>query len=466
MKHPALSRAMSVALLILCLVSFLAGLGGLGKARKDYEASLREQTKLKENLEEYRTLLAENEGQNPYEDQSAALDALQEQHADTSAEHRTELATYSATKGGIQTGVDALDEADAAVAAAKEKFKAEKAAFEAERAAFMKQYEEYQKGQELLLGLKGQAAQMEQLLTITTPEALEQEKLALESRAQELQQEEEALKSEQDPEVLDQKQQELNTKKAALEQEQAAYQERLAAYQEAVTALPALQGQIAGMEAELNKVNGAELETFKAQLDAGAAAMEEGEKQLRKMEESLYYNRTLIWYELGQLEEQAEEMAATRDTLLQESEEISQRKQQSEEQKQREKRLRSLKLGFQEYDSVEAAVEQGQELIPAVEALQAELARQSQQENTCRILACAWMMAALVAGLLCLLGCFEIIKKPRLARRAALLCLLCALVATGALLYCGYDISYAALGLGIFALLQIPVSGVIKKKKA
>lgn len=464
MKHPALSRTFAVVLLILCLVSFLAGLGGLGKARSDYESSQRELTRLGEELEEYKTLLAENEGQESYDAQSAALSDLQEQHEETSAGHRTELATYSATKGGIQTGVEALDEADAAMANAKREFEAKKKEFEAQKAAFMEQYNAYQQALAALPGLKDQAAQLELLLASTTPEALEEEGLALEGRAQTLLQEEEALKAEQDPELLAQKQQELEAKKAALEQDRAAYQARLEAYQTAAASLPMLQQQIAGMEAGMSQVNGAQLEAIKAQMDAGALALEEGKKQLQEAEYALYHNRALIWYELGKLEDQAVEMAGTRDTLMQESEEIAQKQQQSEEQKLREKRLRSLRLLFAEEESVAAAMEQGEELIPAVERHIGSFAERAQRDNTLRILACAWMMAALPAGLLCLLSSFELIQKPRLARRGAVLCLLCALIGMGALWYIGRGLSYAAMGLGIFALLQILASAPLKKK--
>ena len=196
-----------------------------------------------------------------------------------------------------------------------------------------------------------------------------------------------------------------------------------------------------------------------------ALAMAEGEKQIQEAEAALYHNRALIWYELGKLEDQAAEMAATRDALQQESAEIAQKQQQSEEQKLREKRLRSLRLLFAEAESVKAALERGEDLVPAVEAYLQSLRLQGHKENQYRILACVWMMAALPAGILCLLSCFEIIKKPRLARRGAVLCLLCAMVSMGAFWYIGRGVSYAALGLGIFALLQILASAPLKKKK-
>ena len=463
MKHPALSRALAVVLLILCVVSCLAGLGGLNKARSDYEDSQRQLKKLGEDLEEYQKLLAENEGQENYEQQLGNLDSLREKHEELSAEHHTELATYSATKGGIQTGVEALDEADAAMARARAEFEAKKQEFEAQQAAFMKQYNDFQQGLAALQALKEQEAQLKTLVEEVDAAALESQKQELEAKALALGQEEAELAARED--ATEQEWEELNQRKDALLQEQTVFAQKYEGYQQALSGLAALQEQIVPLQMMVDAVDPNALEMGKKGFEEGALALAEGEKQLGEAEYALYHNRALIWYELGQLEEQAQEMAETRDSLLQEMDEISQKQQQSEEQKLREKRLRSLKLGFAEAESVKAALERGEDLVPAVEAYIQSLRLQSQKENQYRILACAWMMAALPVGILCFLLCFELIKKPRRARWAAAMCLLCAVLSLGALWYVGRGLSYAALGLGLFALLQILVSAPLKKKK-
>ena len=190
------------------------------------------------------------------------------------------------------------------------------------------------------------------------------------------------------------------------------------------------------------------------------------EEQIKKGEESLYYNRTLIWYELGQLEEQAAELEQTKNELLEEREEIDQKEQISEEQKKREKRIRSLYLTFMDKPEIKEKVDQGEDFVGVTEKYIADFKQNSTQENVYRGYACILMMVSMLPFVICFLASFEIIKKGSFARSGAFMVLLCAAAAMGILIYIGMGVSYSAAAVTFFAFIQFLVSGKKKVRKA
>ena len=111
MKHPALARVFSVVLAILCLLMLVNGVKGFGKA--DAEAAERAafSEKYAQRIETYRQLDEELANSISYEEAYQELEKLQEQHDADASQHRTDVALYSAEKGGYTMGADMIWEA-------------------------------------------------------------------------------------------------------------------------------------------------------------------------------------------------------------------------------------------------------------------------------------------------------------------------------------------------------------------
>ena len=112
MKHPALTQALSIVLLMLSLTMAAAGVLGLRSAASERQAVLESMDRLRRRAEEYRRLADFAEGTVSFAEQNEALEARQTQHDKDSSRHRAELGTYTATKYGINMGTEAIDRAD------------------------------------------------------------------------------------------------------------------------------------------------------------------------------------------------------------------------------------------------------------------------------------------------------------------------------------------------------------------
>ena len=112
MKHPALTRVLAIVLAILCLTMGMAGWLGLRRAERERQSALDEAERLRGRVAEYQTLMTKLEGNKSYNKQTEKIDKKQAAHDKDSAEHRTELSTYTLTQFGLKMGTDALDVAD------------------------------------------------------------------------------------------------------------------------------------------------------------------------------------------------------------------------------------------------------------------------------------------------------------------------------------------------------------------
>ena len=131
MKHPALTRVLSIALVVLCLTMAAAGALGLNQAQRDRRLSLEDMERLRGRVEEYRALTAKLEGRESGDALSGRLDEESQAHDRESAQHRSELGTFTATQYGLNAGLDAIDQAEA-------QFASLKAAFEKGMASYRK----------------------------------------------------------------------------------------------------------------------------------------------------------------------------------------------------------------------------------------------------------------------------------------------------------------------------------------
>lgn len=116
MRYPALSRMLAVFLAVVSLITLVAGALGLGRAGKDYQEQQREDTLLESRISQSEELLRQLEEQEAaYHRASAALPERQQKHQSDSAKYRMQLATYTATRAGLQMGRQQLDQASAAL---------------------------------------------------------------------------------------------------------------------------------------------------------------------------------------------------------------------------------------------------------------------------------------------------------------------------------------------------------------
>ena len=150
MKFPALTRIFSLVLAILCLTMFLAGLGSVGAAMKDRSKGLAEHDRLSERLEEYRNICTSLNGGVSYQESSQLLSEEQEKHDAEASQHRMDLAVYTATRSGLQTGEAALAEAEATFLEGKTQYEEGLAQFQAQESAFWSGYFQFQDGKQQL----------------------------------------------------------------------------------------------------------------------------------------------------------------------------------------------------------------------------------------------------------------------------------------------------------------------------
>ena len=150
LKHPALTRMFSVVLVVLCLTMLLAGLGSVLGALRDRDKGMADYGRLSGRIEEYEQVLGELEGHASYREANEALRAELEEHDDQAAQHRMDLAIYTATRGGLRAGAAALDQAEQAFQQGMAQYYEGIALFEEQERAFWEGYEQFQQGKRQL----------------------------------------------------------------------------------------------------------------------------------------------------------------------------------------------------------------------------------------------------------------------------------------------------------------------------
>ena len=150
LKHPALTRLLSLVLAVLCLAMLLAGLGSIAGAISGRDSAMADYGRLTGRIEEYEQILSELQGQTGYREANLAFTEKQEQHDEQAAQHRMDLAVYTATRGGLQAGSAALDQAEEAFNQGMAQYYAGIALFEEQEKAFWEGYEQFQEGKRQL----------------------------------------------------------------------------------------------------------------------------------------------------------------------------------------------------------------------------------------------------------------------------------------------------------------------------
>ena len=165
MKHPALTRVFSIVLVVLCLAMLLVGIAGNHAAETERDKGQAAVELLEQRMEDYHTVTLALEGKISYADASAELDARQTQHNEDASQHKTDLATYTATRSGLNEGMKALDEAEAALSAGREQYEAGLREFEVQEAAFWEGYNKFVEGKHQLEAAQAQYQTMANLVS-------------------------------------------------------------------------------------------------------------------------------------------------------------------------------------------------------------------------------------------------------------------------------------------------------------
>ena len=119
MKHPTLVRVFSIVLAIMCVIMLGGGISGFGKAAKERDERTAEAQRYEERIETYRQADEKLAGSISYEDAYKVLKELLEEHDGEASQHRTDLAEYSAKKGGYEMAAALINDAKQELADAK-----------------------------------------------------------------------------------------------------------------------------------------------------------------------------------------------------------------------------------------------------------------------------------------------------------------------------------------------------------
>ena len=526
MKHPALIRALAVVLSVLCLVMLLAGVAGILQAGADKRKDEAAYARLSSQIQEYKTVLQALDGSISYEQAKEELDKLQQSHDEDASAHKMELATYTATKGGLKQGTEALDQADAALAAGWEQYEAGLKEFEAQAAAFEAVYQQFLQGKEQLSQGWDKYNSASQLLTMSAaqlsalknlgelgdsddPAARKELCLAaydgllasfdgvtgminsLLSMGLISQEKYEQLESSLSTALgmsLEELRQTIQGSRDQIAASEEISDESFAAVKAAydmfrpllIGLVEAMEAQLAPFQAELEatklKLEAAQaeldkteefMEAGKAGIEQGRAALEEIKAQMESGEAGLQQGREMIWYQLGELQKQAQELNDERERLVSQSEELSEKELQAEAQKELEQRETSLRLSLLEQEGIESLVDQGGDLADAAESYQQSYKKQYSGSYCARMAACMLMVGGAFAGIFALLPAFEKLNGRLALLLSPAVCLACALGAEIIYLIIGRGSSYSSIGAALFSVFQLlAVLPEFKMKKA
>lgn len=541
MKHPALARVFSIVLAIMSLIMLLNGAVGFGKADAALQESLEKYQRIEEKTDTYETLSRQLKNSVSYEEALAELEALQEQHDDDAAQHRTDLATHTATMGGYELGAKMIMEGKEQLAAAKVELAEGKALLAEKEQQFNQLSAAFNTVEPLLVAainaLSGSEEEYNAAIALIDA-LIAQIDVILANRPQLPELPEEPTLPIEPPEDADEE------TKAAYEQAMAVYQQLLEAFEKAMeeyesaqagyeTALAAweqeyqavqssvlagagevdsrIQAGSALMSAALSQLPAEVLDdlgglgesdismpdfsnmsleeiraalvqlraylvaegnvktalektlaSLRSQLAEGQQALDQakaqvllGENALKKAEQELQHQLELIWYNMGQLEDESAELEEDKLRLDQESEDLDRRLVTVDEKKEMERKHRSARIVLMQEEAIASAVNAGGDLVESARAY-VQNGRDAAQRH--HGLLYAINILALAGGLLGLLsipGSFEKTKRRLLLVLPTVLCLACALAADGLNMYLGLGQMYTALACALAAVLHL-----------
>lgn len=504
MLHPALTRVMAIVLAILSLILLLVSVSGFSEADELKAADIRSHEKLVERIELYEQLRTELEGLTAYKEADARLEEREEAHESEASQHRTDVATHSATEGGYQSGADMLLEKRAELEAQKKSYDAGLREFNQKEAEFNQQKAAVSALSTLAAACSAAALQQSTTTPVADPgaapapptapnppmqpidplppdpaafedDAVYQQALAVYEAAV-------AQKPALD-EAYNAALTQYNFDYANYEVAAAAYPEQKAAYDVALAEYQAYAAKLAAWSA-LEQQAAAALSAMGVPAPAGLAAVgaslqaaydtawpaiEDGEKLLKEGKQQLEAageqleagewairgNLENIWWNMGELDKEADELGEERDQLKEQSAQLNAEREVLEKQKEAENKLSSTRILLMQNEPIAQAVDAGGDIIEVSRSYADDSKLEYERLYKGRRILYALAAAASVLSLLVLPAAFEKIKNRALLLLPAILSFAGALAAV---LYCqqlGLDQFYAAMPVVIFAPLYL-----------
>lgn len=449
MKHPALTRVMAVVLIIACAAMLISGVFGLGEAQSEYKADMEEYDKLNERIATFKELSAKLDGEDSYKETKEKLDERQEQHDKDASDYRTDLAERTATQGGYKQGADALWEAKAELSTAELQYNVALEQFQAAEAEYNA------KMAQLDATLGGISAAIAGLNTpIPTVRDNPGEPGAKPERAE------------------GQSEEDYNRQLAEYEKkvsDYSAYQDELKAKGQAeyivsqsLSAANIILGQMnvptvedaAAAVAALGAVSQQLTEAKAAaqqQFEAGKKQIEEAGAKLDGAKSTIQGNLEMIWYMMGEMDDEEPELAENKQKLLDEAEQLEADKKAADEKKEDERKLSSTRAALKNYDGVAALLTESDDLAACAESYSDSFFAELNQNRTLRLIIAALEVVGGALGFLCLAPAYEKSKSRFMLLAPAAASLLLAAAALCTALYFGFGMNYAALPVLIFA---------------
>lgn len=521
MRNSALARVFAVVLAVMCVIMLLSGVYGCRKAVAEHGESLAFAQRLTERIAAFRELDEKLVNTVSYDEALAELEELQEQHDGDASQHRTDLAVYSATKGGYTMGMNLIEYNKGVIADNKLKIDIGQAQLQQKKTQLASGRAQYEAGKAAFLQnrpndatIAGMEAQLAQLqiyegqasgaLTAESAAAAAATTLANTSRPSGTRPDpSRPATDEDDPDpasVAAWAQYNLDmAAQAAWDQQEAAWQAASdakdaadvaytaalgncdtaawaaagvasgASLQEAQATLSAAAAQISGPLATIRGTE-AQLAATEAQLVAGEAGIATAEAELasyetlmKQAESALQAELENLWYKMSELEKDAEELGEEKDRLDLESDKLGKMLVSVEEKKELEDKHRSTRVLLTNIDEIKAMVDAGGGVAESAETYLAQSSAEGERLYKGRLLICALALVCGVTGFAGIPGAFEKTKKRFWLLAPVILCLLCACACDGINMYLGLGQMYAALFTAIFALIQLMV--ILPKNK-
>ena len=460
MKHPVLARMLSVFLAIVSLVMALAGFFGREAAEEDYTEALRQHEKLLERIETYKELDEKLAGLTPYAEANAELKKREEQYERDASRHRSDVSTHTATGGGYKMGTDAIWEQKAALDEAQRNY--EEMARQMEEAISQLATAEELEAQCTAMAFlcRGAAGVIGENPTITEPveptEPVMPEAPPAFEHAEPRREDYIAgpegdaaylAAAEQYVQAFNDYQQSLNDYAIAMQEyyaaldqyalDMVAYYEQYALYQqylataegwkairsEAETVLVGM-GFIppGGDDAEALMAMADTFDALAADSDALAASsvaiasalqIEMGTVQglIDSIRNQLQNSLELMWYQMGELDSDAEILDEERRYLVNTKAELEAEREKLDAQRDDENKRISTRLLLLGYEGIKTRHEAGAELVDSAESYALEYRAEIEKTYKGTLLRCLVSLAGGVFGIFCILSGFEILKS-------------------------------------------------------
>lgn len=487
MKHPALTRVMAVVLIIACAAMLISGAFGLGEAQTKYNADIEEYDKLNERIATFKELSAKLDGEDSYKETIEKLDARQDQHDKDASDYRTDLAERTATQGGYKQGADALWEAKAELSTAELQYKVALEQFQAAEA-------EYNSQMAQLDALPAQAAALAAACSASAglnperpgdpvsepimpqkPDAPVEPTDPGEDATDEQKAEYAAKKAEYDAamttynsDTLPQYEAEM-TQYNADKKEYDDYVARCTKYETETATINTLLGNAnailgaMGMSARnlteaSTMLGGVTTEAVagiktaaQQQFEAGKKQIEEAGAKLEGAKSTIQGNLEMIWYMMGEMDDEEPELEENKQKLLDEAEQLEIDKKAAEQKKEDERKLSSTRAALKNYDGVTALLAENDDLAACAESYSDSFFAELNQNRTLRLIIAALEVVGGALGFLCLASAYEKSKSRFMLLAPAAASLLLAAAALCMALHFGFGMNYAALPVLIFA---------------